>query len=303
MKLLHENWRKYLSEASKIRRIKSNILTEVTEEELRDFPLSDEELAKIKKWAGLSGDPLFLGSGTMGSAYQFGDEVLKITKDFAEASATQSIAGQEHPNVYKVKKVGRRFVKGDEQPAEMPEYPFLIVYDFVGEEAGGSDLPNPKQQEIIKTIFARPDKLYYNWLDSFNEIRRKFAAWVKSNNSRIEENPVSRFQNHEPKLRELMSEAGLSDLEQDVLAKAWATGVGVYSADNINTAEGVLKALASPMLDYVNDISSGLTFLEQNGIHFKDLKTTNVMNDRGRLVIIDIGKSDVKQREPIEKIQ
>ena len=303
MKLLYENWRKYLSEASKVHRIKSNVLTEVTEEELRDFPLSDEEHAKIKNWAGLSGDPLFLGSGTMGSAYQLGDEVLKITKDYAEASAAQSIAGQAHPNVYKVKKVGRRFAKDQDPPAEMPEHPFLIVYDLVGEEVGGSDLPNPKQQDIIKTIFARPDKIYYNWTDNFNEIRRKFAAWVKSNNSRIEESPVSRFQNHEPKLRELMSEAGLSDLEQDVLAKAWATGVGVYSADNINTAEGVLKALASPMLDYVNDISSGLTFLKQNGIHFRDLKTTNVMNDRGRLVIIDIGKSDVKQREPIEKIQ
>tara|TARA_Y100000592_G_C5462566_1_gene314796 strand:- start:765 stop:1673 length:909 start_codon:yes stop_codon:yes gene_type:complete len=302
MKELLENWRKYVSETNKIRRIKSNILTEVSEEELRNFPLSDEELAKIKKWAGLSGDPLFLGSGTMGSAYQFGDEVLKITKDFAEASATQSIAGQSHPNVYKVKKVARRFAQGDKPPAEMSEYPFLIVYDFVGEEAGGSDLPNPKQQEIIKTIFARPDKIYYNWLGNFDEIRRKFAVWIKSNSSKVEENPMSRFQNHEQKLRDLMSEAGLSDLEQDILAKAWATGVGVYSADNINTSEGVLKALSSPMLGYVDDISSGLTFLEQNGIHFKDLKTTNVMNDNGRLIIIDIGKSDVKQREPIEEI-
>jgi len=302
MKLLLENWRKYISEASKIRRIKSNILTEVTEEELRDFPLSDEELAKIKKWAGLSGDPLFLGSGTMGSAYQFGDEVLKITKDFAEASATQSIAGQEHPNVYNVKKVGRRFVKGDEQPGEMPQHPFLIVYDLVGEEVGGSDLPTPKQQEIIKTIHARPDEIYYQWLANFDEVRRKFATWIKKNGAKVEENPMSRFQNHSSKLRGLMAEAGLNELEREALTKAWATGVGVYSADNINTAEGALKALASPMLDYVNDISSGLTFLEQNGIHFRDLKTTNVMNDRGRLVIIDIGKSDVKQREPIEKI-
>jgi tRNA A-37 threonylcarbamoyl transferase component Bud32 len=42
--------------------------------------------------------------------------------------------------------------------------------------------------------------------------------------------------------------------------------------------------------------------MEQNGIHFRDLKTTNVMNDKDKLVIIDIGKSDVKQRQSIEKI-
>jgi hypothetical protein len=286
MKVLFESWRKNVLEASKIRRIKSNILVEVTEEELRNFPLSSEELLKIKEWAGLSGDPLFLGSGTMGSAFQFGDEVLKVTKD----------------NVYKVKKVGRRFAQGQEPPAEMPEHPFLIVYDLVGEEVGGSDLPNPKQQDIIKTIFARPDKIYYNWVGNFDDIRKKFASWVKANGPRVEENPTSRFQNHEPKLRELMAEAGLNQMEQDILAKAWATGVGVYSADNINTSEGVINALFSPMLGYVNDIASGLTFLEQNGIHFRDLKTTNVMNDKGKLVIIDIGKSDVKQREPIEKI-
>ena len=99
-----------------------------------------------------------------------------------------------------------------------------------------------------------------------------------------------------------MTEAGLNQAEQDILAKAWAIGVGVYSADNINTSEGVINALFSPMLGYVNDIASGLTFLEQNGIHFRDLKTTNVMNDKDKLVIIDIGKSDVKQRQSIEKI-
>ena len=49
------------------------------------------------------------------------------------------------------------------------------------------------------------------------------------------------------------------------------------------------------MLDYVNDISSGLTFLEQNGIHFRDLKTT-VMNDRGRLLSLT-SASQMSSRE------
>jgi tRNA A-37 threonylcarbamoyl transferase component Bud32 len=42
--------------------------------------------------------------------------------------------------------------------------------------------------------------------------------------------------------------------------------------------------------------------LEKNGIHFRDLKTTNVMNDNGKLVIIDIGKSFVKNKSEIPPI-
>jgi len=118
----------------------------------------------------------------------------------------------------------------------------------------------------------------------------------------VEEGPVSRFQNHGPKLESLLSSAGLDARDASLLKAAWSISVGLYSAQNINSAEGIANALASPMMSYVDDIARGLTFLKQNGIHFRDLKTTNVMNDRGRLIIIDIGKSDVKQREPIEKI-
>tara|TARA_R110000796_G_C14558990_1_gene434628 strand:+ start:1476 stop:2381 length:906 start_codon:yes stop_codon:yes gene_type:complete len=301
MKVLLENWREYAYKKP-LRRVKSNILEEVTEEEIREFPLSDEELDKIKRWAGLSGDPLFLGSGTMGSAYQFGDEVLKITKDYAEASAAQSIAGQSHPNVYKIKAVARRFGQGEAPPAELSDYPFLIVYDLVGEEVGGSDIPNKNQQDVIKTMHGKPETIYYNWTENLDQIKAKFLNWVKSNPKAVEEGPVSRFQNHGPKLESLLSSAGLDARDASLLKAAWSISVGLYSAQNINSAEGIANALASPMMSYVDDIARGLTFLKQNGIHFRDLKTTNVMNDRGRLIIIDIGKSDVKQREPIEKI-
>ena len=68
MKILLEKWRSHVSESKTHKRIVVNELVELTEEELRNFPLSDEELEKIKRWAGFQEDPLFLGSGTMGAA-------------------------------------------------------------------------------------------------------------------------------------------------------------------------------------------------------------------------------------------
>ena len=78
---MFEKWNNYLNESVLHKRIVSNSLTEITIEQLQDFPLNDNELLRIKEWGDLDGDPLFLGSGTMGSAYQFGSKVLKITKN------------------------------------------------------------------------------------------------------------------------------------------------------------------------------------------------------------------------------
>jgi len=299
MKLLLENWRRYMKETNSYRRVVLNELVEITEEELRDFPLSKEELNEIRKWAQLEGEPLFLGSGTMGSAYQFGDLVLKITKDYAEASAAQTIAGQVHPNVYKIKKVARRFGMEGTGPEQLPNHPFLIVYELVGSELGGPDLPTRQQQDIIKTIYAQPHDIYYNWVNNLDEIKNKFLNWVSQNPAEPEENPISKFKNHEDKLDLLLSAAGLDEREKEILKAAWGVSVGFYGADNINSSQGVQNALANPSFNYVDDVSKGLTFLEQNGIHFRDLKTTNVMNDNGKLVIIDIGKSSVRNRQPI----
>ena len=64
MKLLLENWREYMKETNIYRRVVLNELTQLTERELKDFPLSKEEMDKIRDWAQLEGEPLFLGSGT-----------------------------------------------------------------------------------------------------------------------------------------------------------------------------------------------------------------------------------------------
>ena len=94
MKTLLESWRGFLADGIES---SSDIEQHFT----------STELEAIKAWAGLSGDGKHLGTATMGSAYQFGDKVLKITKDLSEAHAAATLIGDEHPNVYKIYAVGR----------------------------------------------------------------------------------------------------------------------------------------------------------------------------------------------------
>lgn len=299
MKLLFENWREYMKETVVHRRIILNELTEIDEGQLKEFPLSEEELTKIKAWGGLEGDPLFLGSGTMGSAYQFGDLVLKITKDREEAMAAKAIEGKFHPNVYRVRKVAKRDRRDMEKAEKLSKNPYLIVYDLVGHEIGGPDLPNMEQQNIIKSIFVKPHDIFYNWPNDFDKVKNIFSEWASSNPEAIEREQIANFKSHEEKLGSLLEQSGLSKDEQEALKRGWGVAIGFYRATNINSSEGVLNALQDPRFDYVNEVSRGLTFLEEYGVHFRDLKTTNVMNDDGNLVIIDIGKSFVRDKGEI----
>ena len=49
MKLLMENWRKFIESKQPHYRLIVNEITELTEEQLKEFPLTDKELEKIKK--------------------------------------------------------------------------------------------------------------------------------------------------------------------------------------------------------------------------------------------------------------
>ena len=112
MKQLIKEWRSFLKETMPVHhRIILNEIVELTEAELDKhiFPLSDEELEQIKTWGGLSDDkPRFLGSGTMGVAWQVGDKVLKLTSDNAEAEAALNVQEKSNPHVYEIYKVGKR---------------------------------------------------------------------------------------------------------------------------------------------------------------------------------------------------
>ena len=170
-----ENWRRFVKEQRHYRLI-VNEITELTEEQLKEFPLSEEELDRIKEWGGLTGDPSFLGSGTMGSAYLFDDnKVLKITSDFKEAQAAKLIEGDKHPNVYEILKVARRWDVKDKAPEEESRKPFIIVYEMVG-EPGLINFPTDEQKEIIKKAEATVDrrKAWLNWTEDFEVAKENF---------------------------------------------------------------------------------------------------------------------------------
>ena len=300
MKKLFENWRKY-SEVKHLRVI-SNELVPVTEQQLKDFPLSEEELASIKDWGELEGDPVLLGKGTMGEAFQFGEMVLKITSDQNEAQAAAAITGQRHPNVYYVEKVGRRFPAG-QRPEEMPNHPYLIVYEMVAGPMNGSELPDQNASGVIQSIGNSRDKIWYNWSESILPLKEQFLEYVRSNEDKVKEMAVQKGKPYKENLERLAELSGMDPKQVRLFVSAWGLSAGFYGySRTIDSVENIEILAENPNFKHVDELSLGLTFLQQNGITFKDLKNTNVMNDDGKLVIIDIGKSLVMNKEPLEVI-
>ena len=162
MKLLFESWRKYLKEIKDIeflnerinsldsnKRFVNNKLTEVNIA-LHPFPLSEEELQKIRRVANLDGRPDFLGSGSQGSAWRFGNKVLKITADRSEAAATYLLLRKEHPNVHKIHLTARR----DPEDLEVLRHaPYVIVYELL-------DYPNNGMKDVTNNLYSLGHKIF-----------------------------------------------------------------------------------------------------------------------------------------------
>ena len=285
------------------RRVVLNEFRIITEAELGSFPLSDQELIRIAEWGGLEGNPVFLGSGTMGSAYQFGDRVLKITRDTDEAIAAANLIGYDHPNVYNVRGVARRFAPGA-TVGHMPHFPYIIVYDMVGSADIGTDmnLPNKEQQSVIMSIHASSSEIWFEWNSDLFEAIDKFVKWTRYNEVEISSTTIPKYASYEDKLDKLLHLAGLSKNEKEVLKASWAITIGLYAGKyDIDSSEAIIGNIERNRVKFkaVDDVAKGLTFLKQRGIIFDDLKTTNVMNVRGDMVIIDVGKSVVRSRKEI----
>jgi serine/threonine protein kinase len=143
MKLLFESWRGYLLEEESTFDIGAH--------------LSSEELEKIKDWAGLPGDIEHIGTGTMGSAYLIGDKVLKLTKDFSEATTAAAIIGLGHPNIYDVYAVGSR--PGVTVKTGLP---WVIITEYL--------LPPTREMRFAA-------KEIYNDIRSGSKISQRFYNW------------------------------------------------------------------------------------------------------------------------------
>ena len=295
MKKIINEWKKF-TEKKMYKRIVLNELADLTEEEIKAFPLSDEELEILRRWGGLEGEPHFLGSGTMGSAYQFNDKVLKITSDSAEASAAGHIKGLVHPNVYTIREVGLR----QSRFKEMPNQRLAIVYDLVSSPKDGGELPDKAAQEVIKSIHNTSEKAKYAHPENFKELIQKLLDAAQQNSEVFDpENP-----NNKKKLEILVQKAGFNYQEKNAVMLAVQFILGFYGKC-FDSVENFISCVNNKQkeFDYYDQICSGLTFLAEHGIFFGDLKTTNVLREDDRLIIIDVGKSMVRGYYEIQEIK
>ncbi len=83
------------------------------------------------------------------------------------------------------------------------------------------------------------------------------------------------------------------------LAFVMAAGL---AGNNLRSFDRVKEVVNGDKFKYVEDLASGLTFLKDKGVSFKDLKTSNVMNVDDKLIIIDIGKAGLSGYVDIETI-
>jgi len=302
VKLIMENWRKYNKIMERIntlgtgKRFINDVLTEIDEQNGK-IDLVPEELSLLIRWAGLSGTPSFLGSGSEGKAYLFGDKVLKITRDISEVRAAASIIGEEHPNVYKIDKVGRT-----------PSGKFALAYEFLDYP---TNIMIGTAQKMWENVNVGENKeRYYNWSpDSLARARNlvRDLVEVSRESPEILSAPTGKYDLSGEKLLSIKRGMGWGDQDYDTFREFWRIDyTGNNFKNSLNTLEE-LQARASlilthPKAEYYNQLASALTWLKQHGIRFTDLKTSNIMEKDGQIAIIDIGHSTVEGRPKIPLI-
>jgi len=314
MKLLLETWRKYSLLHERInsldpdsgKRFIADTLTEITEEDHR-IPISDEELQKIKEWAELEGDPNFLGSGSKGSAYKFGNKVLKITSDHQEAAGALAIMGERHPNVYDIYAVAKRSGK-DKQNSEgaHQHHSYVIVYEFL-------NYPNSVMLEAARhlhdVVRTKEGKIYYLWEPSYLEEARFLLTELYTaarEDKSILGAPVAKYHPVQNKINEIGTKLGWSEIQKVIFNIFYGSGLDGMSSKYINSPEGIQEYLNAnldnPRHDYFHQLALGLSHLFSHGVVFDDLKTSNIMDKGDQAAIIDIGYSRVTSPESIPEL-
>ena len=308
MKHLLESWREYNRLNERIntldpdsgKRFINDLLIEVVTED-NSIQIPEGELDAIKQWAGLSGAPSFLGSGSRGRAYKFGNRVLKFTNDLNEARAAALIAGKTHPNVYDIYTVGKRLRENmDNSSPKFKHAAYVIVYGFL-------NYPTTAMidvgQQLYYKIRDRNKNLFYHWKDSNLEEAKtlisEFVASVKQNPELLGEPSGGRSsrENLAPKIKNITSSLGWSEEQHNLFITIWTLIGGLYGTFLETPAaveEYTSKIINDPRLDHFHQLALGITFLKENDIIFDDLKTSNIMEKAGQAAIIDIGYSMVK---------
>jgi len=311
MKTLIENWRRFNLLSERINCLdpdsgKRFIRCDLVEIQDSDhtIPISPEELEEIKKWGGLSGEPNFLGTGTKGSAYRFGDRVLKITSDSSEAQAAVRVAGKSHPNVYNIYGVARRSVEDLQKSEKGFEHrPYILVYEFLDYPTQGMLEPTRHLHDLVKA--KGQCSPFYFWNESNLEDARillKRLVMKSRTHPEVLGEPMSKWGNVVSKVKEISENMRWTPEETRKFMTFFAGGL-----DSLHPSDISPEGLSTYYKDqknnlshkYLHQLALGLTFLRQNGIIFNDLKGSNIMEKGNQVAIIDIGYSAVEGDEQI----
>ena len=310
MKLLFENWRRYqtmmerINELGSGRRFVLDELVEITEEDNKTG-LPEDQLEKIKKWAGLSGQAEFLGRGSRGSAFKFGDKVVKITNDPNETKGAALIAGQDHPNVYKIDKVGRRSQEDIDNSDLAAAY--VIIYDFLDYPTNAMVSATRWLHDQVR-IKEKAPRLY-QWKSENLALARKLTKELLNaagDNPAILGEPRTAWGAPTEKIERIAEELDWTPEETFMFSEFWNIDYGVSNRKSLDTAENVAEyaqnIFKSPVAEHYHELALGLTFLFNSGITFRDLKAPNVMEKDDQAAIIDIGYSTIKGNPEIPVI-
>ena len=316
MKNILKNWRNYKLLSERIntlepdsgKRFICDVLQEIEEKD-HEIPIPSTELDKIKDLAKLKGKSNYLGSGTKGSAYRFGDKVLKFTRDGAEAQAAMKMVGKPHPNVYDIFSVYKR----DDQDMEksggiFDTLPYVITYEFL-------EYPNRMMLEPVShmssIVAAHKADKYYNWDPSYLDLAREGLLEMSqalSKDPGIGGEPLGKYQHLliRERISDIGDKLGWSEDKKQSVITFYAYGLDSMSPAIFNDpqklSEYVEKNLYNKNHLYFHQLALGMTHLFDNGVEFTDLKKSNIMEKGGQIAIIDIGYSAVKGYEEIPSI-
>jgi len=311
MKTLLENWRKFRLSTERVnclepdsgKRFIRGALVEIKDND-HTIPISPEELEEIKEWGGLSGEPSFLGTGTKGSAYRFGDRVLKITSDSNEAKAAKRIVGKSHPNVYDIYGVARRSADNLRKSTGGFEHrPYIVIYEFLDYPTQGMLEPTRHLHDMVRAKGQRSP--FYSWNESNLEEARillKRLAMKSRTHPEVLGEPMSRWGNVASKATEISENMRWTPEETMKFVAFFAGGLDSLNPGDISP-EGLLNYYKEQRNNlshkYLHQLATGLTFLRENGIIFDDLKASNIMEKGNQIAIIDIGYSSVEGEDQI----
>jgi len=318
MKLLLENWREYTILNERInsldpdsgRRFINGLLAEMSEND-NVISIPDKEMAGIRKWGGLKGEPSFLGAGSRGSAYKFEDKVLKFTNDRDEAEGAALLAGKMHPNVYDVYGSGQRSRENMKNSTLTKQYTsYVVVYKFL-------NYPTNAMTDVAFKLYhhvrGKNKEMFYRWETSNSmKARELISEFVRS----IKEDPMllgatpdqnpSASENTLPKIKRIADDLGWSNEQHKLFEIMWTLIGGAY-AHYLDSSEAVEeyanKITSDPRFEHFHQLALGLTFLKENGITFDDLKASNIMEKNGQAAIIDVGYSMIEGNPELPEIE